>query len=60
MKTPRCLGTTGIGSGEKGGVAVALFFLILIALPFLEKGSVTKVHITDQSCMLLETTYAIV
>lgn len=60
MKTPRCLGTTGMGAGEKGGAAVALFFLILIALLFLEKGSVTEVHITDQSCMLLETTYAMV
>lgn len=48
MKTPsgpRFLGTTGIGIGEKGGAAVALFLLILIALLLLEKGRMAQVHI---------------
>lgn len=63
MKTPsglHCFGTTGIGTGLKGEAAVALSFQILIALLFLEKGSMAGVHIMDQSCMLLETTSTII
>lgn len=63
MKTPsgpRCFGTSGIDTGEKGEAAVALSFQILIALLFLVKGSLLGVHIMDQSCMLLETTYTII